>query len=283
MQSRRKQDSDEAGIERVYSPTGSQRATDNPAMRLLAFDTSTDVMSVAVGCSFDGVPRVWEHTAAGGAKASGSLIPAILDLMAQAGLGFADLDAIAFGRGPGAFTGLRTACSVAQGLGFGARGSAGGRAVPLLPIDSLLALAEEARYRHASSALPLQVLAMLDARMDQIYAAAYTFDGTHWKQRQPTLLERPEDLSLDFAPDSVGGMLAGNVFAAYAHRLPAGAHLTRIDALPTAVAMLRLAPALLAAGHGVSPELALPLYIRDKVAQTSSERAAAKALAPSPP
>ena len=247
-------------------------------MRLLAFDTSTDTMSIAVGRTVDGAPRIWQHTGAGGAQASASLIPAILDLMAQAGLAFADLDAIAFGRGPGAFTGLRTACSVAQGLGFGAQ-RAGGGAVPLLPIDTLLALAEEARHQHAPGNIPLRVFSMLDARMDQIYAAAYAFDGTNWRQHADCALERPEDLLQGVAWLAPGGLLAGNVFAGYGERLPAGAGLVRIDALPTASAMLRLAPALLAAHHAVSPELALPLYIRDKVAQTSSERAAAKAAA----
>lgn len=252
-------------------------------MRLLAFDTSTDAMSIAVGCTVRGEPRAWHHCAAGGAQASASLIPAIMGLMRQAGLGFADLDAIAFGRGPGAFTGLRTACSVAQGLGFGAQGAPGGRAVPLLPVDTLLALAEEARQQYSAGHAPLRVLGMLDARMDQIYAAGYAFDGAYWQPHRAPILERPENLSLDPQWLLPGSVLAGNVFAAYGDRLPFGQDLVRIEALPTAGAMLRLAPALLAAGHGVSAELALPLYIRDKVAQTTSERAAAKAAASAPP
>ena len=82
-----------------------------------------------------------EHSGPGGAQASTTLIPAIRALLAQAGLTFARLDAVVFGRGPGSFTGLRTACSVAQGLAFGARGGLG---VPVLPVDSLLAVAEQA-------------------------------------------------------------------------------------------------------------------------------------------
>lgn len=271
-------ESESEAIDQVYN----RHPADNRSMRLLAFDTSTDTMSVAVAGVQGGLPRTWQTTGAGGAQASSSLIPVILDLMAQAGLDFPDLDAIAFGRGPGAFTGLRTACSVAQGLGFGAQGRTGGRPVALLPVDTLLALAEEARHRHAPGSSPLRVFSMLDARMDQIYAAGYSFDGARWQRHGNTLLDRPENLSLDAAWRQPGSILAGNVFAAYGHRLSCGDGLGRVDALPTAGAMLRLAPALLATGNAVSPELALPLYIRDKVAQTSSERAAAKAAAPTP-
>ncbi len=247
-------------------------------MRLLAFDTSTDTMSIAVGRILDGEMRVWQHSALGGARASRALIPAILDLMAQAGMGFADLDAIAFGRGPGAFTGLRTACSVAQGLGFGARrGVPGDRDIQVLPVDTLLALAEEARHQCAGAAGALRVLSLLDARMDEIYAASYAYDGVRWEQRQATSLGRPENLVLEPHWQQSGLIMAGNVFASYGGRLPVACGVPRIAALPTASAMLRLAPALLAAGHGLRAELALPVYIRDKVAQTSSERSAAKA------
>ena len=90
-------------------------------MKLLAFDTSTEIMSIAVAHD----AQLWQHTGAGGAQASSTLIPAIQALMAQAGLRLEQLDAIVFGRGPGSFTGLRTACSVAQGLAFGAAQAAG--------------------------------------------------------------------------------------------------------------------------------------------------------------
>jgi len=243
-------------------------------LQLLALDTSTDQMSVAVGRVVSGVPRIWSFNGAGGAAASNLLIPTIVDLMAQAGLAFADLDAIVFGRGPGAFTGLRGACAVAQGLGFAARARDGGAPVPLLPLDSLLALAEDARLRHALQAPQWQVLAMLDARMDEIYAGRYRWDGVAWATLSEPALAHPQDLRLE-----ADRAMAGNVFEAYGARLPLDAGVARLHALPTASAMLRLAPALLAAGHGVDPARALPSYIRDKVASTSSERAAAKAAA----
>lgn len=238
-------------------------------MNLLAFDTSTEIMSVALQRSTDAAgqtlpaPRLWQHSGPGGAQTSAHLIPCIEGLMAQAGLQFDQLDAIAFGRGPGSFTGLRTACAVAQGLAFGAH-------VKVLPIDTLLALAEEARHQHAATLQRFEVLALLDARMDEMYAAGYAFDSGHWRQTQDDRLLRPEDLVWDGACT-----LAGNVFAAYGARLPAPLA-QRVNALPNASALLRLAPALLAGGAAVRAELALPHYIRDKVAQTTAERAAQK-------
>ena len=237
-------------------------------MKFLAFDTSTDVMSIAVT---DGI-RVWQHTGPGGAKSSTTLIPAILALMKQAqaecGLTLGQLDAIAFGRGPGSFTGLRTACAVAQGLAFGANQGAG---IKVLPIDTLMAVAEEARFQ--GSRAPLHVTALLDARMDEMYVQRYTFTEDQCLALSQCTLIKPENLVLD----DTTGLLAGNVFGVYATRLPAGLfELERVDALPTATAMLRLAPKLAAAGHCVEAANALPLYIRDKVALTTEERTLAK-------
>lgn len=236
-------------------------------MNLLAFDTSTEMMSVAVSRVVGDAgltSEVWQHTAAGGAQTSTHLIPAIQRLMAQAGLQYGQLDAIAFGCGPGSFTGLRTACAVAQGLAFGAD-------VKVLPVDTLLSVAEEARWQHAVGLDSYQVLALLDARMDEMYAGSYAFDGGLWTQVTASSLIRPEALACE-----PGWALAGNVFATYGARLSAQVA-QRVHALPTASAMLRLAPALLAAGAAVRADQALPLYIRDKVAKTILERAAEKA------
>ena len=235
-------------------------------MKFLAFDTSTDVMSIAVT---DGV-RVWQHTGPGGAKSSATLIPAILALLAEAQLALGALDAIVFGRGPGSFTGLRTACSVAQGLALGA-------GVKVLPIDTLMALAEEARFAHSGSPLagePLRITALLDARMDEMYVQSYNFSHGTCEKTSDCRLIRPENLLADVSADIVNtALLAGNVFGVYADRLPADmARFICAPALPTATALLRLAPALAAAGQCVDAALALPLYVRDKVALTTEER-----------
>ncbi|MFM1909009.1 MAG: hypothetical protein RLZZ591_2686 [Pseudomonadota bacterium] len=240
-------------------------------MNLIALDTSTDTLSVALVCK--GSAAVLQHSGPGAAQASATLIPAMQRLMAQAGLAWSQLDAIVFGRGPGSFTGLRTACSVAQGLAFGAD-------LPVLPVDTLLAVAEEARVQFhglATAGMPLQVLAMLDARMDELYCAHYQClagavgADVVWQAMGEALLSKPEQVVIP-----AGALLAGNVFAEYGERLPDQAA-PRVTVLPTAAALLRLAPALLAAGQAVPPDLALPLYVRDKVAQTTQERADLKA------
>jgi tRNA threonylcarbamoyladenosine biosynthesis protein TsaB len=238
-------------------------------MKLLAFDTSTDAMSIAVSRDDGLAAGLWQQQGAGGAQASAGLIAGVLELMRQSGMELRELDAICFGCGPGSFTGLRTACAVAQGLAFGA-------GVPVLPVNSLLAVAEAARHSGLAALSKVQVTALLDARMDEIYCASFSYADAVWTEVQGAHLLRPEALTL---PESVWPRAAvGNVFAVYGARLtglPASAE--RLDALPLATALLRLAPQLLASGHAVPAEQALPTYIRDKVAQTTAERAAIKA------
>jgi tRNA threonylcarbamoyladenosine biosynthesis protein TsaB len=231
------------------------------APTLLAFDTATELLSVALAAG----GRVHSHEAAGGALASATLIPAILRMLDEAGVALRDLDAIVLGRGPGAFTGLRTACSVAQGLAFGA-------AKPVLPIDSLLALAEDARR----SAAPQRAWALLDARMNEIYAAQYAFDGTRWDVLDAPMLTTPEVLNERWRREPPT-LVAGNALGAFGDRLVTGAAERAPDALPRASALLALAPALIERGALVDAALALPLYVREKVAQTTVEREAARA------
>ena len=225
---------------------------------MLAFDTATERMSIALSAA----GRVWTHEADGGAQASAALIPAILGLLAQAQLSLHELDAIAFGRGPGAFTGLRTACAVAQGLALGA-----GR--PVLPIDTLLAISEDAR----GDAIDARIWALLDARMGELYAAEYVHDAAGWRIGVGPMLTTPERLQRcwDEHPPEV---VSGEAAATFASRLDIGSARRVATAMPRGVALLRLARELHARGAAVDAALALPLYVRDKVAETMAERAA---------
>jgi tRNA threonylcarbamoyladenosine biosynthesis protein TsaB len=238
-------------------------------MKLLAFDTSTEVMSLAVQHG----TQIVTHTGAGGAQASATLIPAIQALMAQAGLQFAQLDAIVFGRGPGSFTGLRTACSVAQGLAFAA-------GVRVLPVDTLMAVADEAchilQQAMPQAALPQRVCAALDARMGEVYYKHYIFNSCLSSIYGVYSLKTPQ--TIEPFEGRFTTLLAGNVRPTYDAQLPAAlVAAPYVHCLPTATALLRLAPALIAQGGLVDAQDALPLYIRDKVAQTTAEREAGAA------
>ncbi|MSQ65719.1 MAG: tRNA (adenosine(37)-N6)-threonylcarbamoyltransferase complex dimerization subunit type 1 TsaB [Limnohabitans sp.] len=230
-------------------------------MNILAIDTGTERMSLAV-CHGD---QLYTHDGLAGAQASLHLLPAVLGLLTQSRLSLSDLQAIAFGCGPGAFTGLRTACSVAQGLALGAQ-------LPLLPIDSLLCIAETARTQSP------RVLALLDARMEQVYACAYEWQDNRWHTHGRTVLTRPDRLAL---PPHWAGQpfaLAGNAMAAHSgglQQLLSGA-CQAIEVWPQARAMLTLAAQAWAGGDAVAAADALPVYVRDDVARTTAQRTADK-------
>lgn len=234
------------------------------AVHVLAFDTSTERLAIALG-----TPRA-DHTrlAEGGAMASATLLPQAQALLQAAGLNWADLDLIAFGNGPGAFTGLRTACAVAQGLGLGL-------GKPLLPIDSLLIVAEDARGSLAATEAPLDIGVAMDARMDEVYAARYRWAKGAWQ-----VLDAPALYTLPALADAWAQVtlqvLAGSALAAFGVRLQLSA-LTRMDTeQDRAAALLRLARQQAAREAGIDAALALPLYLRDKVALTTAEREAAR-------
>lgn len=261
---------------------------------LLALDAATSV--VHVGLQAEG--RVRTLALPSGAAASTGLLPALQALMREAGLGWPALDAIAFGRGPGAFTGLRTAAAVAQGLALGTDR-------PVIAIDTLLAVAEDARdlfsqgasaEGHAAAApvepgrtaaglqAPALFWALTDARMGEVYAASWRLTAEGWQPGQPPALWQPQTLAAELAAAAAGGtplVAAGNALLAHAEAfgdLPA--QVVRLpDAQPRGTALLRLAGCDWAAGRAVDAALALPLYVRDKVAETTAERAARAAAA----
>ena len=252
----------------------------------LAIETSTDMLSLAIASTQGDKSQVWAHTSQGGAKSSQLVLPEIVRLMDEAQMRFADLTAVVFGNGPGSFTGLRTACSVAQGLAFGA-------GISVLPIDTLLAVAEDARYQstqqlqqqiqHQTQHQQLEQLpeetqrffVAMDARMDQVYTAAYEW-RSEWQCVQAPSVNSPENISVPTEWKDLAFITVGNAWDMFAARWPAELSGQHMYAMPTAQALLRLSPVAFGQGLAVQPEEALPLYIRDKVAQTTQERAQLK-------
>lgn len=222
-------------------------------MLLLALDTSTEICSAALWRDGEVRERAFPTVQAHGEL----LLPMVQELLTDSGLRLAQLDGLAVAGGPGSFTGLRIACGVAQGLAFGA-------SLPLATVGSLLALAEASGAEH--------VLSCLDARMQEVYWAAYARDGASWREVSSPAVTAPGQLSLPTSSQWEG---LGSGFAAYpevASRLAPQLSL-RPDLRPAlAGAVARLAAARwteLAA----PPQQAQPMYVRNKVALTTAERA----------
>ena len=216
---------------------------------LLAFDTSTEAMSIALSTS----AGEWLHEGEGGAMASARLVPEVLALLARAGCTLEGLDAIGFGRGPGAFTGLRTAC-------------------PVLAIDSLMLVAEDALVDASAGA---DCWVVMDARMDEIYAGRYRREPGGWRTLVEPLLLGVHALNARLRAEPAG-TLAGSALEAFGDRLQGGA--ARRVPLPQsrAAALARLARQQWDAGRSLDAALALPVYVRDNVALTTAEREAVR-------
>lgn len=233
-----------------------------PEPILLAFDTATETMALAV-CGPAG-ERGWAGP--GGAAASAGLLPRARGLLADAGIAMAQIQAVAFGAGPGAFTGLRTACSAAQGLAFGL-------GCPVLPLDSLALVAEDTGWRDGP------VWVAMDARIDEVYAAAYRpLLAGGWQVVVPPALYSLEGLADRWSAEPPQ-RIAGTAIAAFAGRLPFGTAALQATETDRAAALLRLARQAWADGAATDPAQALPTYLRDKVALTTAERVARKAAA----
>ena len=237
---------------------------------LLALDTSTDRLAAALQTP----AGRWCVNEAGGALASARLVPLLMSLLADAGVSLVQVQAIAFGQGPGAFTGLRTACAVTQGLAFAGN-------TPVLAVDSLLIVAEDARAQAAAAGLPTDGdwWVAMDARMDEVYAAAYRYTGADsptregWQQSlAPRLWTLPALVDRWAAAPPV--RVAGNALAAFADRLPARGARTWPTCADRAAALLQLSVQAWHRGDCQPADQALPLYLRDKVAQTTAERQA---------
>ncbi|OEZ60640.1 tRNA threonylcarbamoyladenosine biosynthesis protein TsaB [Duganella sp. HH105] len=193
---------------------------------------------------------------------SQSVLPMIQELLAEAGIALKDCDAVAFGSGPGSFTGVRTACGIAQGLAFGGN-------LPVVPVVTLDAMALACHQQHGAG----EVLAVLDARMGEVYWAQYRFaDGAAPLAVLSPALSAPEAVQPQGAP-----VACGNGLSAYAAAFAGGGH---AEVMPHAEQVAQLAALAFAAGRTVTAAEAQPLYLRNKIAYTQAERrdmAAAKA------
>jgi tRNA threonylcarbamoyladenosine biosynthesis protein TsaB len=232
-------------------------------MRILALDTSTEWCSVAVG---DGARWHVRDEQAGRAH-SERLLPMVRAALAEAGFTLAQLDGLAFGAGPGSFTGIRIGCGVAQGLALGAE-------LPVVPVPTLAAVAQSVRRERGWT----KVVACLDARMREVYVAAHAQHGDAWRVVMAPAVLPPADVRSpvdgDVNPSTPDGWCgAGNGFAAYpALAAQLGLRDVDADARPAAQAVGELALPRLAAGEGVAAAEALPLYVRHRVAITTAER-----------
>lgn len=258
----------------------------------IAFDSATDELSVALGG--DGLQGgIGLHDAPRDDRASAALLPAIQSLMAPHGLEPRDLAAVGFGRGPGAFTGLRAACAVAQGLALV-------NGCPVLPLDTLSLVAEDAwlraRDRAADrSAVPDDWWIVQDARMGELYVSRLRrraggigpAAAPLWTALQPAALWSParflEAWALDPAPGLAGTALRAGLLNGLLEGLDRPVDprdLCRVeDARPGARALAACMADAFARGEGVAACAASPLYVRDKVAQTTAERQALRDVA----
>ena len=227
---------------------------------LLAVDTSTERMSLAL-VSPEGIHL---HDGEGGAQASTHLIPEALRLLATADLMLSDVDAFAFGAGPGAFTGLRVACSVVQGWAYALTR-------PVLPVDSLKLVAEDARRQLGDTQDAIDMWVAMDARMDEAYAASYRWTGEGWQTLVPPALYALAALAARWRAEPPA-IVAGSAIGVFGDRLPTPGARTIAQEHSRAAALAALAVEAWRRGEGVSAADAHPLYVRDKVAFTVAER-----------
>ena len=225
-------------------------------MRILALDTSTEYLSLALLLDNE----VITEDIHAGQTHSQLILPRIGEMLRKAGVALQDMDGIAFGAGPGSFTGLRIGCGVAQGLAFGAN-------LPVAAVSTLMAIAQGTDAT--------KVIACLDARMGEVYHAAYIKEGETWREVSAPGLYKPE-LVPTLTGEGWTGI--GSGWAAYGEVLQT-AYADQVDAVfaqayPHALAIAELAEPMFAAGLGVPAAEAAPIYIRNKVALKTSERAA---------
>lgn len=228
-----------------------------PAPTILAIETSTELASVAL------LHRgQWSSRESAGAQTHSMSVPAMVQaVLAEAGIKLAQCDALAYGMGPGSFTGVRTACGLVQGLAYGA-------SLRVAPVVTLMAMAEAVRQSGAGN----DVLAVLDARMGEVYWAQYRYDGRWHCVAEPALSAASAVVA------SGKPVVCGNGLSAYPEGFAQLGDLPRLPAImPHAESVARLAVTMVNDQQLLLPRDAQPLYLRNKVALTTAERVAAAA------
>lgn len=223
-------------------------------MRILAIDTATEACSAALwnegstSAHFELCPR--EHTQ--------RILPIVQDILTESGVSLTDLDALAFGRGPGSFTGVRIGIGIAQGLALGAE-------LPMIGVSTLATMAQGAWRKQGAT----RVLAAIDARMGEVYWAEYQRDEQGvWRGEETEAVLKPEAVQQRLAELSGEWAAVGTGWAAWPE-MAQGANVTLNDggvSLPEAEDMLPIACQLLAQGKTVAVEKAEPVYLRNEVA-----------------
>lgn len=240
---------------------------------LLVFDSATDRLAVALVVG----DRLFSADEPGSERASARLLVVIDALLRQAGLDVADVAGIGFGRGPGAFTGLRAACTVAQGLALA-------RGLPVLPLDTLSVVAQDARRRalERGEAPPADVRVIQDARMGELYSARCAWTDAGWQPVEPAAVMGPEAWNA-LHEAQPGAAVVGSALAAFGPGLRTGSAWIDPDAVPSSAALADCLRQAWRAGVRGAAADALPLYVRDKVAETTVERAARRDAAAASP
>lgn len=233
-------------------------------MNLLALESSTETLSLALQTKA-GLRTFDEVT---GPAASQRILPEIQRLLTEAGIKLSALDGIVYGTGPGAFTGVRVAVGVAQGLAFGAD-------LPVVGISSVLAVAETAWQTARAD----KVLVCLDARMGEVYHAAFIRQGDGWAEVSPPVVCKPQEVPAVAGDGWLGACSGWRVFEQVLSEKYRGQLAgIRPELMPTATAMLTLALPEFAAGQAHAAHEAAPLYVRNRVALTAAERAQGQTL-----
>ncbi len=244
-------------------------------MKILAIDTATEACSAALLIDDEGSEqKITSRYLLAPREHSRLILKMLDDLLAEAGLSVSDIDAIAFGRGPGSFMGLRIAAGVVQGIAFA-------HDIPVVPVSTLKAIAQRAHDQTGSS----HVLATIDARMDEVYWAAYSLQDQHWQLHGEECVISPDKVSLPALPEEITWLAAGNGWANYKDRLlqtvncqegelpsgkrgsPGGLPTILAECFPSAEVIAKLAANEFRAGNTISAAEAIPVYLRNDVAK----------------